>query len=175
MARKLYMIRGRGHFRVIRRRAMEKTDGQKKLNVVVLDEDPTYLRVWEKIFNDIGGCHLRLTNDPLAAERMIKEKNVDLVISEVVLPILDGYSIADLTHKLYPDAEVVLTTSYDCDLTRFNLKNPHFSILYKPYNNIEDIRRFITHLLNNEDVFGDVSEDSYSENDAYPNVMEWKL
>lgn len=154
---------------------MKAAADPKTLRVVVLDEDPTYLRVWEKIFRGIPGCRYNLTSNPLAAENIIKTGKVDLVISEIVLPTLDGYTIAELTHSLYPEAEVLLTTSYDCDLTRFNLKNPRFSILYKPYNNIEDIQRFINHLLNHEDVFSDVSEDSYSENDAFPDVMEWKL
>lgn len=154
---------------------MGKQVPSQRLKVIILDEDPTYLRMWEKIFNRIPECHYFLTSDPLAAKKMIQSQKVDLVISEIVLPVLDGYSIADLTHKNHPDAEVLLTTAYDCDLTRFNLKNPHFSILYKPYNNINDIQKFICHLINHEDVFSDVSEDSFSENEIYPEVMEWKL
>lgn len=147
----------------------------KKLDVVVLDDDPTYLRMWEKIFTKIPDCNYCLTNSPLAAKNIIKSQNVDLVISEIVLPTLDGYTIANMTRKLHPPAEVVLTTAYDCDLTRFNLKKPHFSILYKPYKNIDDIQRFINNLLHHRDVFSDVSEDSFSENEDYPEVMEWKL
>lgn len=151
------------------------TGRPKNLSVVVLDDDPTYLKMWERIFKNIPDCNCRLTNNAEAAKKMIKTGHVDLVICEIILPTLDGYSIAELAHKFHPDANVLLTTAYDCNLTRFNLKNPHFSILYKPYNNINDIQRFITHLLHNENVYDDVSEDSFSENESYPQVMEWKL
>jgi len=148
---------------------------RKQYNIVVLDEDPTYLRMWEKIFHRIEGCNYHLTSEPKAAEKIIESENVDLVISEVVLPTSDGYTIAEKAHQANPKTEVVLTTAYDCDLSRFNLKNPHFSILYKPYNNIQDIQRFIDHLMHHEDVFSDISEDSFSENEDFPSVMEWKL
>lgn len=148
---------------------------QRKLNVVIIENNPTYLKVWEKIFSKMPECSFSITNDPSAAKNLIKTIDVDLLVSEIVLPTIDGYSIARLAHEYHPSAEILLTTAYDCDLTRFDLKNPHFGILYKPYNNIEDIERLVRHLLKHEDATSDASEDSFSENESYPEVMEWKL
>jgi len=120
-------------------------------------------------------CNYNITNDPEAAISLIKSQEVDLVICEIVLPSTDGYKIAELVHRYHPNTEVLLTTAYDCDLTRFDLKNPHFNILYKPYNNILDIQKLINHLLRHEDALSDASEDSVSENESYPEVLEWKL
>lgn len=145
------------------------------IRVIILDNDPTYLRLWEKIFENVEGCSYSITNDPDAVIHLLKSKDVDLVISEVVLPKKDGYTIAEFVHKYQPGAEVLLTTGYDCDLTRFNLENPRFHLLYKPYRDIGDILTFVKHLLRHENVYDDASEDSFSENDAYPAVMEWKL
>jgi hypothetical protein len=47
--------------------------------------------------------------------------------------------------------------------------------LYKPYSDVNDIQLFINHLLHKEDVYSDVSEDSFKENELFPDVMEWKL
>ena len=143
--------------------------------VLVIETDPTYQKFWERIFSGITGCHADIIGDVESALGLLKANSIDLVISEVVLPHSNGYEIAEKTHKYHPLAEVILTTSYDCDLNRFDLKNPHFSILYKPFTNIGDIERFVRHILNHEDVFSDASEDSFSENDSFPEVMEWKL
>lgn len=143
--------------------------------VVILDDDPLYLRVWEKIFRGIIDCHYCLTNDPTTAKAILKTEPVDLVISDIVMPRETGYDIAALAATHRPGAVVVLTTGYDCNLSRFPMHDPHFHILYKPYRNIADIQRFIMHLLNREDVFADVSEDSVSDNEDFPQVKEWRL
>ena len=154
---------------------MEKKDKNRSVRVVIIETDRTYQKFWERIFARIDNCHADITGDTNSALHLLKKNDVDLVISEVLLPHLNGYEIAKKAHKYHPSTEVILTTSYDCDLDRFDLKNPHFSILYKPFDNIDDIERFVRHILNHEDVFSDASEDSFSENDSFPEVMEWKL
>lgn len=148
---------------------------EKKCRIVILDNDPICLKIWEKILGRIKNCHYFLTNDPAVAKKMIETEEVDLVISEIVLPKLCGYLIAEITKKFHPKADVILTTTYDCNLSRFDLKDPHFHILHKPYNNIDDIQKFIYRLLNHEDVFSDASKDSFSKNSVFPQVVEWKL
>ncbi|MBI2345784.1 MAG: response regulator [Deltaproteobacteria bacterium] len=143
--------------------------------VLILDDDPLYLRVWEKVFRGIADCHYCLTNDPYAAMALLQSQPTDLVISDVVMPEEIGYNIATLARKHQPGAAVVLTTGYDCQLSRFNLQDPHFHILYKPYRNISDVQRLILHLLNRDGVFADLSEDSVSDNPDYPDVKEWRL
>ncbi|MBI4365438.1 MAG: response regulator [Deltaproteobacteria bacterium] len=143
--------------------------------VIILDDDPLYLRVWEKIFRGMIDCHYCLTNDPATASAVLKSTTVDLVISDIVMPLGSGYAIAELTSKLQSTAQVILTTGYDCNLSRFTLQDPHFHILYKPYRNIGDIQRFVQHLLNRTTMFTDLSEESMSENSDYPQVTEWRL
>ena len=154
---------------------MGKKAPERKLNIVLLDNDQTYIKFWGKICAHFTDCDHFCFSDAKTVKQFIKSHRVNLVISEIILNESDGYEIAELTHKYHPNAEVVLTTAYDCDLSRFNLKNPHFSILYKPYSSVNDIELFIKHILHKEDVFSDVSEDSFKENEVFPAVMEWKL
>lgn len=145
------------------------------MNVIIIDSNPTYLKLWERILNNIGGCSYNISNNPKDAISLIKKHNFDLIISEIVFPEHDGYEIAQIAHESHPNAQILLTTAYECDLTRFNIQNPKFSVLYKPYNNIDAIQSFIEHLLRHEDFTSDASEDSFSENESFPEVLEWKL
>jgi DNA-binding NtrC family response regulator len=147
----------------------------KKLRVVIVDEDPTFLRVWEKVFRMMDDCNFCLTNDPNMVKALAKEHRIDMLVSEVVMEHGNGFDIAELVHKQNPKAEILLTTTYNCDLKRFNLHNPKFHLLYKPYRNIEDVITFVADILKHKDPRKDQDEDSYSENESFPTVMEWKL
>lgn len=154
---------------------MLKVTKNNGFNIVVLDNSETYVKLWEKILKSIPEVSSYITDNVKTACDIIKNNKIDLVISEVVLDHSDGYTIAEVAHKENPATNVILTTAFDCDLSRFNIKNPKFAILYKPYNQIGDIKKFISRLLKHEDVFEEVSEDSFSENEVFPEVMEWKL
>lgn len=148
---------------------------QKETRVLIVEEDSTFLKMWEKVFRLIEGCHYSLTNDPEMAATVAKDHPVDLLVSEVVINKGNGFELAEKIHKSNPKAEIILTTSYNCDLRRFNLSNPRFHILYKPYRSIEDVIKMVTDVLNHRDPRTEADEDSWSENETYPKVMEWKL
>ncbi|MBI4238521.1 MAG: response regulator [Deltaproteobacteria bacterium] len=144
--------------------------------VVIIDDDPIYLRVWEKVFRGIVECNYCLTNDFETVEAVLASEPVDLVISDIVMNDRNGYEIAKLVYQYQPNAQLLLTTGYDCNVKHFDICSPKFHLLYKPYHNITDIQRLISHLLKNDDnFFQDLSEDSCSEKEDAPNVTEWRL
>ncbi len=145
-----------------------------KMTFVIVDDDPTYLKVWEKVMIGLTDCQYMLTNDPQTAISLLKKNNVDVLISDIVMPKVSGYELVRVAHQHRPSTKVVLTTGYDCDLSHFDLKDTRFHVLYKPYKNISDIMKFVKHLINKGSL-DDLDEDSFSENTYYPSVMEWKL
>lgn len=147
----------------------------RKLTMVIVDDDPTYLKVWEKVMKGITDCQYMLTNDPQTAISLMKKNSVDILISDIVMPKVSGYELVRIAHQHHPATQVVLTTGYDCDLSHFDLKDTRFHVLYKPYKNINDIIKFVKHLVNKGESIDDLDEDSFSENTYYPSVMEWKL
>ncbi len=146
-----------------------------KIQVIIVDEDTTFLKMWEKVFRLLDDVHFCLTNDPKMAAALAKENKIDLLVSEVVMEKGNGFELAEAVHKENPNAQIILSTTYNCDLRRFNLHKPQFHILYKPYQSIEDVIKFVTDILHDRDPRTDVDEDSWSENEDYPAVMEWKL
>ena len=145
--------------------------------IALIVDNQLYLKMWEKILGPLDVCRTYLTQDTESALTIVKTKPVDLLISEVVVENskITGYDLANMMQSLHPDGKVVLTTPYDCDLSRFDLSDPHFHILYKPYKDMKDIERFVVRLLCGKDVFAGIDEDSVSENESFPSVLEWKL
>ncbi len=143
--------------------------------IVVADDDPLYRRVWERILSGLPNCQYTVCKNAAEAEAALDKEMATLLVCDVVMPGKNGFDLATEASKKYPWLQVVLTTGYEAKLSHFDLKEPHFHILYKPYRSTEDITKWLRHLLAQEDPTLDVSEDSFSENDDFPAVMEWKL
>lgn len=143
--------------------------------IVVADDDPLYRRIWERILSELPNCAYTVCKDALEAEAALEQDMATLLVCDVVMPGKSGIALATQASKKYPWLQVVLTTGYEAKLSHFNLNEPHFHILYKPYRSAEDIMKWLRRLLAQEDPTLDVSEDSFSENDDFPSVMEWKL
>lgn len=145
------------------------------LHVIVVDDDPLYRRIWEKILVQLPACTYTICDSASAAESALNKGEATLLVCDLVMPDKTGFELASDAIEKYPSLQVVLTTGYEARLSRFDLQDPKFHILYKPYRSTEDIVTWLKHLLAQEDPTLDVDEDSWSENDDFPAVMEWKL
>jgi len=152
---------------------MNTMSGTKR--VLIVEDDPTFRSFWIRIFDEIGVKDYKILSDPLDAIKLIDKERFDLLISDVVMPHITGYELAKYAYKKNPHMDILLTTGYSTDLSRYDLSGCSFHLLYKPYSNIAEIKKLICHLVKGEDVFGDASEDSYSENEDYPCITEWRL
>lgn len=150
-------------------------NGRHNFYIVVVDDDPLYRRIWEKILAQLPGCDYKICESTKEAESVLHKEMTTLLVCDVIMPEKTGFDLASEALKKYPWIQVVLTTGYEARLSHFNLQDPKFHILYKPYRSTDDIVKWLSHLLAQEDPTMDVSEDSWSENDDFPAVMEWKL
>ena len=143
--------------------------------VLIVEDDPTFGSFWVRLFKELGVINYILSSNPIAAMRLLEHENFDLLISDVIMPHMNGYELAKFACKKNPCMAILLTTGYLIDLSHFDLEGCRFHILRKPYENIGEIKKLIMHLLRGEDVFEDASDDSFSENQDYPLVTEWKI
>lgn len=143
--------------------------------IIVVEDDPTLLYFWGRVLRDLGVTDVELFSDPQEARLMLQEMPCRLLISDIVMPGTYGYELARIAGRRNPACTVVLTTGYGTNLSHFDLTDCHFHLLHKPYTDITALKSFIRHLLDGDTSFDDLSEDSYSENEDYPQVVEWKL
>ncbi len=144
-------------------------------NVLIVEDDPTYLRLWKRIINDLGIKNSWSAQSSEKAKSILEKDRPDLLISDVILPGISGYDLAKLARKKYPKLEILLTTGYQTDLSRFNLEGLKCHLLHKPYHNLKDVCLLLKKLLNRENVFTGMDEDSFSDNEDFPEITEWTL
>ena len=67
------------------------------------------------------------------ALRMIEELQPHIVISDIVMPVLDGVDFSELVHKMYPQIQIIILSGYDkFDYVKRTLLNGVVDYILKP-------------------------------------------
>ena len=111
--------------------------------VLIVDDDPQIPRLVEQM---LGGRRVSVLISPSAAEalRLCEVNPVDLLISDIVMPEMDGNKLAERVLRLHPKTSVLLISGLQrsSSLTRF----PQVRFLRKPFFP-SDLVRIIRELL----------------------------
>lgn len=81
------------------------------MNILIVDDEKDYCDVMELIFTshgyEVDTCH----NGLEALEKMEK-KAYDLVLTDLLMPAMDGSELLGQIKSLYPATEVIMMTAY---------------------------------------------------------------
>lgn len=80
--------------------------------ILVVDDEPNMLRLLKTILTDRTGYEVDTTNNPLEVSRMLQEKDYDLVISDLKMPLVDGIDLIDIIRKIDAKLPIVIITAY---------------------------------------------------------------
>ncbi len=144
-------------------------------DVIVVEDDNTYLSFWKRFLDDLGIINYTLISNPYKARELLIKSGCRLLISDINMPDVNGYELAKVGREHTPDCEIILTTAYSPNLSRFDLGLCPFHLLHKPFSNLDELAKLVKHLVKGETSMDDISEDSFSENEEFPQVTEWKL
>lgn len=133
------------------------------------------LAFWDRLLMNLGVAERVLITNAQQAMNLLERSNFDVLISDIIMPHLNGYELARRAREINEDIEIALTTAYSTDLSRFDLAGLRLHLIHKPYLDLEGLTAMISHLIHGEDVFDDADEDSFSDNEDFPEVTEWKL
>jgi CheY-like chemotaxis protein len=150
-------------------------DGGISKRVLVVEDDPTMLAFWDRLLMKLGVTQRVLLTSAVQAKNLLDRSDFDLLISDIIMPHINGYELARHAREKKSGIDIVLTTAYNTDLSRFDLEGLRLHLIHKPYIDLGGLSTMLTHLLHGEDVFEDAEEDSWSDNEDYPEVTEWKL
>lgn len=146
-----------------------------KKHVLVVEDEPSILQFWQRFLDELNLSEHVILLDDKAARELLTHKKYDLVVCDIILPHQTGFELAELARKKNPHTQVILTTAYGADLSRFRPKEQKFHLLQKPFSNLDELKNLIVSLLNDQDVFAEASEDSFSHDEDYPEVTRWSF
>ncbi len=84
------------------------------LCLLVVDDDGGICRTMKEIL-EIGGCEVETANDGAEALIRIQQSKFDLVLSDVVMPNMDGHELYQAIKRDHPDLPILLMTAFHHD------------------------------------------------------------
>jgi PAS domain S-box-containing protein len=82
--------------------------------VLIVDDDPDVSRSVSEILED-EGCKVMISHSGTEALSLLDRESVDLVLSDVVMPDMDGYELFRTLQSTRPNLPIVLMTAYYYD------------------------------------------------------------
>jgi PAS domain S-box-containing protein len=99
----------------LRKRWEGKTDERlRSLRILVVDDDPGILRTLSEILR-ADGCKVETAGDGRDALDRVAATPFDVVVSDVVMPNMDGYELYTSLHRSHPDLPVLMMTAFTYD------------------------------------------------------------
>jgi CheY-like chemotaxis protein len=102
---------------------------------VLLIEDEAFLReLLVENLQDAGYAVLEASDGSAALELLQSDRRIDVLLSDIKLPDMDGYQIAQAGHALRPELKVILMTGYAPTPLPAALQTVVHGVLQKPFS-----------------------------------------
>ena len=120
------------------------------LTVLVVDDNKGVLEFLLLLLSKHGLSVIGASNGNECLD-IVKSRSVDLIILDVMMPVMDGLQVCDELKKITPSIPIILLTARDDMMTRAAAMDLGVSeFVAKPVNNVDLLSRVRTQLSNLE-------------------------
>lgn len=84
----------------------------KTSKIVVVDDDKIVTSALKTLFKMEGFTNASYFNDPNEAIEFLKTEKPDLILSDFLMPQMNGFEFLSVAKELYPDVSMILLTGY---------------------------------------------------------------
>jgi len=107
-----------------------------KPRVLIVDDDELVLASLQSLFRFESGYELDVETNPSKAVQLLSHKRFDVVISDFLMPEIDGIQLLEIAAKLQPEATRILLTGYgDGRRIRRAVRELGLHYIDKPWDN----------------------------------------
>ena len=102
---------------------------------VLLVEDEDFLReMLMEILHDAGFNVVEASDGNAGLEALRSQQRIDVLLSDIKLPDMDGYQVAEAGNVLRPALKVILMTGYAPSPLPESLQSVVYQVLQKPFS-----------------------------------------
>jgi len=102
--------------------------------ILVVDDEVDLLNLTCEILSQYG-YHVFSAESAIDALKIIESEHIDLILSDIIMPDMDGYALSSKVQKDHPDIKIQLASGYSSNhnINKINLTLSE-NILVKPYS-----------------------------------------
>jgi putative two-component system response regulator len=113
---------------------METAAPKKKLTVLIVDDDQNLLEMLLLHFS-AGEYKIVTADNAIDALDCLSSSGVDIVLTDIRMPGMDGLDLAEKIHAIYPSMPVLIMTGYaEVEVAVNAIKRGAFDFILKPLN-----------------------------------------
>ena len=80
--------------------------------ILIIDDEPDMLMMLEMLITDKTPHEVITTNNPFEVQDLLAKENLNLVITDLKMPSMDGIEVLDAVKNHDPDIPVVVITAF---------------------------------------------------------------
>lgn len=124
--------------------------------ILLIDDEPI---VGQRLKTGLEkmGCRVEVSRDPEASLQRIRENPFDVVITDIMMPEVDGMQVLQTVKETNPEACVIIITGFaTSELARESMEKGAYDMIAKPFKPA-DLRAMVARAVN-EMGFTDIKE-----------------
>ena len=125
----------------------EGTAESKGQTILVVDDEPDVRALLREVLT-LNGYNVLDTGDPFEARRLVESQPVHLLLTDVVMPIMNGLDLAKRVEAASPTTKVVLMSGFNTAA----VKESRRPLVPKPFRTA-DLLNTIRQMLNSQSAF----------------------
>jgi two-component system cell cycle response regulator CpdR len=120
---------------------------------ILLAEDDHSMRVYLARALERTGYHVVAVDNGLAALPLLGSEPFDLLLTDIVMPEMDGIELAQKAAEIAPDIRVMFITGFAAVALKAGRKTPDAKVLSKPFH-LRDLVAEVERMFMTEDQHG---------------------
>ena len=120
---------------------------------ILLAEDDDSMRVYLARALERTGYHVVAVDNGVAAIPLLQSEPFDLLLTDIVMPEMDGIELAQKAAEIVPDIRVMFITGFAAVALKAGRKTPDAKVLSKPFH-LRDLVAEVERMFMTEDQHG---------------------
>lgn len=113
----------------------DKLTNLKGNETILIVDDERALRELAREILEAQGYRIFCADSAAQAMKILETNTIDLLLSDVIMPDIDGYQLATDVRKKHPNVKIQMVSGFQNNLqVKSSQDNEFFNLLYKPYH-----------------------------------------
>jgi signal transduction histidine kinase/CheY-like chemotaxis protein len=116
-------------------------------SILIVDDDRSIVRLCQRVL-ERAAYEVIASTDPLEALRILESNKVDLLLSDIRMPVMDGFELIEKGKNLQPELAVLVMTGFGTvDTAVQALYKGVDGLILKPFENTGDLVQAVQRVL----------------------------